>query len=383
MPTITTIDWQRFSKLAMKLLVLAQTPPPHHGQSAMVRLLLEELGRPGQAFELYHVNLHLSKNSADVGRWRFRKALPLLTACFKALSIRWRHGPMVLYYVPAPAKRGALFRDWVVMTLCRPFFPKLVLHWHAVGLGHWLENSARPFERRISRRLLGQADLSLVLATEVAADAEKLWPKRIAIVQNSLPETGVLPPPKHRKSGEIFEILFIGLCSEQKGFFDTLEAFALLHARTPGAYRLTIAGAFDSEAAEQKFHARAREFRTAVRFVGLAEPKARQKFFTESDVLCFPTYYQHEGQPLVLIEALAHDVPIVTTKWRAIPGMLPRKYVWFVDQRRPDQIAESIFKARQAGEPNGVLREHYLLNFTPAQHVTALKTALRSLENSP
>jgi glycosyltransferase involved in cell wall biosynthesis len=381
MPYSTTSDWQRFSKPAMKLLVFAQTPPPHHGQSAMVRLLLEELGRPGQAFELYHVNLRLSENSADVGRWRLGKVWPLLSACCKALAIRWRHGPMALYYVPAPAKRGALYRDWVVMTLCRPFFTKLVLHWHAVGLGHWLEHVAKPIERRISRRLLGQADLSLVLAPEVAADAEKLSPKRIAIVQNSLPETGVLPPPKHRKTGEIFEILFIGLCSEEKGFFNTLEALALLHARNPGAYRLTVAGAFDSEAAEQKFRARARDLRAAVRFVGFAEPKAKQKLFTESDVLCFPTYYQHEGQPLVLIEALAHDVPIVTTKWRAIPSMLPRKFVWFVDQRRPDQIAESIFKARQAGEPNGALREHYLLNFTPAQHVTALKTALRSLES--
>ena len=83
----------------------------------------------------------------------------------------------------------------------------------------------------------------------------------------------------------------------------------------------------------------------------------------------------------MLIEALAYDIPIVTTKWRAIPSMLPRKHVWFVDQRRPDQIAESIFKARQEGEPNGIMREHYLLNYTPAQHITALKTALRSLES--
>lgn len=347
----------------------------------MVRLMLEELGRPGQAFELYHVNLRLSEDSADVGRWRLRKVLRLLKACMNALVIRWKHGPMTLYYVPAPAKRGALYRDWMVMALCRPFFPKLVLHWHAVGLGHWLENSAKPIERRITRRLLGKADLSLVLSPEVAGDVESLWPKRVAIVQNSLPESGVLPPTKQRKIGEIFEVLYIGLCSEEKGFFDTLQAVALLHARTPGAYRLTVAGAFDSEASEEKFRARVRELTTAVRFVGFAEPEAKRKLFTESDVLCFPTYYQHEGQPLVLIEALAYDVPIVTTRWRAIPSMLPRKHVWYVDQRRPDQIAESIFKARQEGEPNGILREHYLLNFTPAQHITALKTALRSLES--
>jgi len=60
--------------------------------------------------------------------------------------------------------------------------------------------------------------------------------------------------------------------------------------------------------------------------------------------------------------------------------MLPRKHVWFVEPGRPEQIAGAILQAREAGEPNGVLREHYLLNFTPAQHLTALKAALCTLE---
>ena len=366
----------------MKLLVLAQTPPPHHGQSAMIRLLLEELGRPGQGFELYHVNLHLSQTSADVGRWQLGKIVPLLGACFKVLYTRWRHGPMALYYVPAPAKRGALYRDWVVMLLCRPFFSQLILHWHAVGLGQWLETSATTLERRISRRLLGKADLSIVLAPELAADVEKLWPQRIAIVQNSLAETGVLPPPRHRGEARRYEILYIGLCCPEKGFFDTLEAVALLHAHNPGAFRLTVAGAFDCAQSEKRFRDRAEELTTAVRFAGFIDGEAKHALFTESDLFCFPTYSRYEGQPLTLIEALAHDLAIVTTKWRAIPAMLPRKYVWFVEPGRPEQIAEAISQARQAGEPNGVLREHYLVNFTPAQHIATLKGALRLLETS-
>ena len=367
----------------MKLLVFAQTPPPHHGQSAMVRLLLEELGRPGQGFELHHVNLRLSETSSDVGRWQFRKVFPLLAACGKALYLRWRHGPMVFYYVPSPAKRSALYRDWVIMMLCRPFFNQLVLHWHAVGLGQWVETSATSLERSITRSLLGKAELSIVLAPELTADVETFWPKHVAIVQNSMPETGVLPPPRRRTASERYEVLFIGLCSAEKGIFDTLEAVALLHAHNPGAYRLTIAGAFDDAATERRFKARADELTATVRYIGFADGEAKKKLFTESDVFCFPTYYQHEGQPLVLIEALAHDIPIVTTKWRAIPAMLPRKHVWFVEPSRPEQIAEAIFQARRAGEAKGVLREHYLLNFTPAQHVTALKKALRSLETAP
>ena len=240
-----------------------------------------------------------------------------------------------------------------------------------------------PLERRITRHLLGKADLSIVLAPELTSDVEILCPQRVAIVQNSLSETGVLPPPRHRNGHGRYEILFIGLCCPEKGFFDTLEAVALLHAHAPGAFRLTIAGAFDSRESEKKFRARAEELATAVRFAGFTDSEAKHALFTESDLFCFPTYYQHEGQPVTLIEALAHDLPIVTTKWRAIPAMLPRKHVWFVDPGQPAQIVEAILEARKAGEPNGVLREHYLLNFTPAQHLSALKTALHSLETPP
>jgi glycosyltransferase involved in cell wall biosynthesis len=376
----TFSEWQHSLQLAMKLLVFAQTPPPHHGQSVMIRLMLEELGRPGQGFEFHHVNLSLSRDTSDIGRFRLGKLFLLLAACFKVLCVRLKHGPMALYYVPAPAKRGALYRDWVVMALCRPFFSKLILHWHAVGLGEWLQNKATATERKISRKLLGHADLAIVLADEVASDVAPLWPKRVVVVQNTLSESGVLPPAKHRVPSERCEILFMGLCSGSKGLFDTVEALRLLHSRTPGAYRLTVAGSFDSEKTKRRFEGDVVGLHSAVRYVGFAGPELKNQLLSESDVLCFPTYYKHEGQPLTLIEALAHDLPVVTTRWRAIPGMLPRKFVWFVEPRRPDQVAEAILEARKAGEPGGVLREHYLLNFTHAQHISALKKALFSVE---
>ena len=44
---------------------------------------------------------------------------------------------------PAPGKHSALYRDWLVMLLCRPFFKRLVLHWHAAGLAKWLETAVQ------------------------------------------------------------------------------------------------------------------------------------------------------------------------------------------------------------------------------------------------
>jgi hypothetical protein len=62
--------------------------------------------------------------------------------CLQAIWLRCRHGVKNFYYIPAPGKRVALYRDWLVMLFCRPFFKNVILHWHAAGLAKWLETEA-------------------------------------------------------------------------------------------------------------------------------------------------------------------------------------------------------------------------------------------------
>ena len=63
------------------------------------------------------------------------------------------------YYVPAPGKPVAFYRDWLVMLLCRPFFKNIILHWHAAGLAKWLETSVQIRTRAVTYRLFKPAGL--------------------------------------------------------------------------------------------------------------------------------------------------------------------------------------------------------------------------------
>ena len=156
----------------MKLLVFAHTPPPHHGQSYMVQLMLQgfggdcrkenrqsvgapERGSVGASdakqtkaqtanenpfgIELYHVNARLSKKLEDIGDLRIGKFVLLLGYCIQAVWCRFRYGVKNFYYIPAPGKPSALYRDWLVMFICRLCYKRVVLHWHAAGLAKWLE----------------------------------------------------------------------------------------------------------------------------------------------------------------------------------------------------------------------------------------------------
>src|SRR5712691_11733383 len=100
----------------MKLLVFAHTPPPHHGQSYMVQLMLAGFGgdrrrrrtptapppASGSGADhgifCYHVNARLSRKMEDIGSVRPAKLLLLLGYCWQALWCRVRFGVTNFYY---------------------------------------------------------------------------------------------------------------------------------------------------------------------------------------------------------------------------------------------------------------------------------------------
>jgi glycosyltransferase involved in cell wall biosynthesis len=284
----------------MKLLVFAHTPPPHHGQSYMVQLMLEGLGgdcrkrsrkahgsptvaeSPGAALgiECYHVNARLSQKLEDIGDFTLGKLVLLFGYCLQAIWCRFRYGVTNLYYIPAPGKYSALYRDWMVMLLCRHFFKKVILHWHAAGLAKWLETVVQQPTRIFTYHFMKRVDLSIVLSRNNKGDAEKLFARQIKTVGNGVPdpcpnfERDVLPRRKARVAarrkllaGEkltaedlcetggdphIFKVLFMAHCTREKGLFDALDAVSLANEllakeHSPIRIHLAVAGGFLSE----------------------------------------------------------------------------------------------------------------------------------------
>ena len=361
----------------MKLLVLAQTPPPHHGQSAMVQLLLELLPTAAPEIELHHVNLALSPAGTDIGRWQPGKLLALRRALRAAHATISRYDCDTLYYIPAPGKRIALWRDLMVLHSLRPHVKHLVLHWHASGLGHWLETQAMGWERRAAMRALGQADLSIALAPSLLPDIETLAPRQTAVVANGIldPFAAFEIPQRHEKTEtDPIQILFLGLGSEAKGLFRTIEALEHL----PSRFRLTFAGSFPDDKSAQRFAAAKSRYGDRLDHAGFVDPVGRQHLLAESDVLAFPTTYAHEGFPLVLLEALAADLPIVTTRWRAIPDLLPDDHRGFVESDDPADLAATI-AAAVAHPPERKHRAYFLEHYTAEHFGRNIAQALRDL----
>jgi glycosyltransferase involved in cell wall biosynthesis len=58
------------------------------------------------------------------------------------------------------------------------------------------------------------------------------------------------------------------------------------------------------------------------RYCGMAEPGTGPQLISTYDALVLPTYYDTEGHPGVLIEAMHAGVPAITTQIRTIPELI-------------------------------------------------------------
>jgi len=432
-----------------KILVFAHVPPPHHGQSVMVQVLLEGL-RADPLFEVHHVNARVSDDLEDVGAFRPLKILRLLKCILQAWWVRLRYGRMAFYYVPAPAKRSAILRDWVVMALCRPLFSELILHWHAYGLGEWVA-SGKDWQRRLTRCALGKADLSIVLNEYNKRDAEVFAPKRVEVVPNGiadqfpdfderlrdlrqvraarlkeLVEDDALPREQHSNilknvgvSGggmgvEVVRFLFLGHLIETKGVFVATEATRLANEelrKSGAAWRafLTLAGSFTSEeekarvlAAIEKANevagggwlvtsgeepSSAERLRVGERsgvgeqggamieLVGFLDSGQKKSALERADCLVFPTFYENEAQPLVLLEAMSAGLPVITTSWRGVAEVLPEGYPAPARPQSAVDCADCMLRIAEHCRSED-LRRQFVEHFTLPQHVASLLARL-------
>ena len=394
----------------------------------MVQILLEGL-RADARFEVHHVDARMSDNLEDVGSFRPQKFIRLFKCILQAWWLRLRHGPMAFYYVPAPAKRSAIMRDWMVMAFCRPLFPELILHWHAYGLGEWA-SEGNDWSRKFIRRALGKADLSIVLNNYNKRDAEVFAPKRVEVVPNGIAdqfpdyETALAPRREARaatlkalqepaakagrwegegaeetRRGEELErvrFLFLGHLIETKGVIVAIAATGLANeelCRAGAAWRahLTLAGSFASEdekarvlVAVEKANSGGRKWEgtkaadneaVCVELVGFLNSVQKKSALEEADCLVFPTFYEGETQGLVLLEAMSSGLPVITTSWRGVPEILPEGYCGVATPRSAAEFAQQMLRVNELQLSDG-LRAHFNGRLDTKKHLCRLLVLL-------
>ena len=165
------------------------------------------------------------------------------------------------------------------------------------------------------RRDLASASLLHVTSVQEAENVRRAGLRTpIVIVPNGvdLPEI-----PSVRGSGSPRRALFLSRIHPKKGLLDLVQAWALVR---PANWVMVVAGPDEGgHLAEVKRAVRAAGLESEFEFAGPVDDRAKWVLYQDSEFFVLPSYSENFG--LVIAEALASGVPVITTQatpWREI-----------------------------------------------------------------
>jgi glycosyltransferase involved in cell wall biosynthesis len=236
------------------------------------------------------------------------------------------------------AERLSLFRKGTVVVACRALGLPVVIHLHA---------QMRPFYRSLPgplralvRWMYSLADGVIVIGPKARAFVhEELGVplERIDVVINGVPGPATAPQPAAPGRKPV-RIAFVGRLCEPKGIADLLHALAGARIDHAGC-KLVLAGNGDIEG----YRALARRLgvESMVEFAGWCEQPQVDALLQSSDLLVLPSH--DEVMPLVVLEALAHGLPVICTPVGELPSLLEHgQTAWLVPPRQPDELARAL-----------------------------------------
>ncbi|MEM9480801.1 MAG: glycosyltransferase family 4 protein [Verrucomicrobiota bacterium] len=297
-----------------RLVLVGQLPPPFHGQAVATKLLAESRW---EGLETKVVRMDFSEEIDEVGSFKLGKLFKLMSLLGKTLAARRRGGHNVLYYPPAGPDTVPVLRDIVFLFLVRPFFRQTVFHFHAGGLPVYLRKKG--IVQKLARFVYRRPSVCIELFRKPKEErvAPVIGGKEV-VVTNGVegPPDGLTPERGARR-----KIAYLGALNEGKGIIELIQTAAAM--AQPDVY-FEVAGSWSSAEFEKaaKEAVAKKGLGDKVRFVGEVRDEAKWKFLLGADVFFFPSHYERENLPLVVIEAMACGLPVVATRWRGIPSLL-------------------------------------------------------------
>jgi glycosyltransferase involved in cell wall biosynthesis len=234
------------------------------------------------------------------------------------------------------ASYGSFARKSALAWLSRAAGVAVVVHVHGGAFGDFYARSPRLVQHYV-RATLTSADRVIGLGDRWAAVLQRIAPDaRLAVVPNAVrPRTPVAQPER----GLPVHVLFVGEVTEDKGAFLLLDAWRRLSdGSAPPRADLVVVG----PGAVDRARRRTEELGLVrqVRFTGWITPDEVERLLVCSHVLVLPS--RMEGQPMAVLEAMAHGLCVVATEVGGIPDLVDEECGVLVPKDDVDALAAAL-----------------------------------------
>jgi glycosyltransferase involved in cell wall biosynthesis len=343
----------------MRVLIGMPEKGSRGGPAACEPPFVDELRRLGHDVE-EEIYAYAQTNSGSIRRIsRVRKTA-------RRFHARLRRGNFDIVHLNTSFDTKALLRDAVVISCLPSKGARVFLKFH--GSDARLLKTSNPLLRSLGRYLLSRVDGIGVLSSEERGNFLNagVLEQKIFVVGNVINNAVGNVVEKERQSSDpdfrakwnlpedVPLLLFIGRFIEAKGLMDVIHACKLLRHQDREFVLLCVGDGPARASAETEVNRLG--LGSHVRFVGYVPEQEASGFYANSTMLVFPTYH-YEGFPMVIFNAAAAGLPIITTRIRAAADYLkePDNCLW-VKPNRPDMLVENIIRLLENEELRSRMR---------------------------
>lgn len=323
-----------------RILFIGTLPPPVHG-SAVVSQQIKNSKVINEAFRCDWVNLSTSRRMEEIGKTTFAKPFRLLIELIRELwlLITRRYA---LCYLAVTCHGSGFLKDSPFILLCKLFRKKIIIHQHNKGMAKDVEKW--PF-RWLLPLCYNNAKV-ILLSWHLYPDIERIVKKEDVFICPNGIKVQVFTSSKDKGINNVPRLLFLSNLIESKGVLILLDALKILKERG-NLFICEFVGGETKEIDDKRFNEEVekRGIKEIAFYLGEKYGEEKEKVLSISDIFVFPTFYDNECFPLVLLEAMAHSLPCVTTDEGGIPDIIENGVNGFICARQDAQaLADGIEK---------------------------------------
>lgn len=361
-----------------RILFIGRLPPPIHGASVMNEKYLEMLGND-KRFTIRKIKINCSESLDQIGRVSFKKFFYTLISYMALIKELLFFRPKLIYFEIAP-KGVAFLRDSIYIIMCKILRIKIVFHMHAKGVSKFANKN---YIIKWFYKFIFKNTRVILLSKLLYHDVENIVSKKqIRIVPNgisdNIPDTLFEKVIAKRNKNKKVQLLFLSNMIESKGPIDVLNICRELKNEKK-KFECLFVGKFQQEDFKYKFlnEIKKLELGKECKYIGPKYGEDKYKILGKTNYLIFPTKYEEECSPLVILEAFSYGIPVFSYNNGAIGEIISKSFLGYVSKHaRWEELVSNLIINFGNRSSSREIREEFKNKYTLYRSGVKLKAIL-------
>ncbi|MCL2073113.1 MAG: glycosyltransferase family 4 protein [Marinilabiliaceae bacterium] len=232
------------------------------------------------------------------------------------------------------------------------------------------------FRRKIFVKMLNRLDGIFAESKSLQEGVEKQGVKNVVMIYNPRKDDGFRwRLTENNKS----KVVFISRITDSKGVTVLMNAITEI-VNDGKNISLDLYGPID-ENYEHFFYKFIADSNGTITYKGILKPDEVQSLLTQYHFLALPTYHTGEGLPGILVEAGMTGIPIIITRFNALPEYFKHNQsALFVEPKDVDTLKKEILRLLEDDKLNKTISSGIIKIVVPFKLETVIKQSIDYLE---